>query len=227
MPTRTVDPHFSRVSWAVVVALLVCSILVGLEPLISPLTAYAPVLAVPAAAGLPALIPPLRLTPLGGSTWGFWAADVAGVLVMLAAAFVLLRAGDRRRPNPSILRAFGRGVGVTVLAVIAGNLVRGVFSSFAVHMDFGTYLGTTAANIAVSALFGAAVGLIVGVAAAVVAAVAGRRLAASDPEASGPEASDPAASDPAASAPVSSAATEAPADTNPAVTESAPADARG
>ena len=154
------------------------AILVGIWPLTGVLTTYVPLLAVPAAAGLPYLIPALRLMPLGDTTWAFWFADVAGVLVMLLAAFVMLRA-PKRRAVPSAGRAFGRGVWVTTVAVCAGNLVRGVFTSFTVHADLGTYLGTLAANVVVSAITGALLGLVVGAVAAIVAATA-RRTAEDD-----------------------------------------------
>ncbi|MFB6611229.1 hypothetical protein ACFCVO_12975 [Agromyces sp. NPDC056379] len=149
------------------------AILVGVWPITGVLTTWVPLLAVPAAAGLPYLIPALRLVPLGDTTWAFWFADVAGVLVMLLTAFVMLRA-PKRRAAPSPGRAFGRGVWVTIVAVVAGNLVRGVFASFMVHADLGTYLGTLAANVVVSAITGALIGLLVGAVAAIVAAT-GRR----------------------------------------------------
>ncbi|WP_430647131.1 hypothetical protein [Agromyces sp. GXS1127] len=172
MPTGTVDPlPFGRVSWAVLAGLSVLAILAGIQPIVGPLATFAPVLAVPAAAGLPFLIPPLRTTPVGETTWAFWAADIAGAAVMLGSAFVLLRAAQRRRPDPGPARAFGRAVGVTTLALIAGNIIRGVFSSFVVYADPGTYLGTMLGNIAVSGLTGAVLGLVVGVVAATVAAV--------------------------------------------------------
>ncbi|KQZ11401.1 hypothetical protein ASD23_04925 [Agromyces sp. Root1464] len=169
MPTRTVDPHrLHRADRAVLAALVALAILVGIWPLTGVLTTYVPLLAVPAAAGLPYLIPALRPMPLGDTTWAFWLADVAGVLVMLLVAFVVLRA-PKRRAVPSPGRAFGRGVWVTTVAVVAGNLVRGVFTSFTVHADLGTYLGTTAANVVVSAITGALLGLVVGAVAAIVA----------------------------------------------------------
>ncbi|MGH3704610.1 MAG: hypothetical protein ACRDT9_08285 [Agromyces sp.] len=174
MPTRTVDPHrLRRADWSVLAALVALAILVGIWPLTGVLTTWVPLLAVPAAAGLPYLIPALRLVPLGDLTWAFWLADIAGVLVMLLTAFAMLRAPKRRTaPRPG--RAFGRGVWVTTVAVVAGNLVRGVFSSFMVHADLGTYLGTLAANVVVSAITGALLGLVVGAVAAIVAAT-GRR----------------------------------------------------
>lgn len=145
------------------------AILVGIWPITGVLTTWVPLLAVPAAVGLPYLIPALRLMPLGDTTWAFWFADVAGVLVMLLTTFVMLRA-PKRRAAPSPGRAFGRGVWVTIVAVVAGNLVRGVFTSFMVHADLGTYLGTLAANVVVSAITGAVLGLLVGAVAAIVVA---------------------------------------------------------
>ncbi|MFD1573618.1 hypothetical protein ACFSEO_05720 [Agromyces cerinus subsp. nitratus] len=183
MPTRTVDPHLlRRVDWSVLATLVALAILVGIWPITGVLTTYVPLLAVPAAAGLPYLIPALRLMPLGDTTWAFWFADVAGVVVMLVTALVLLRAPKRRAaPAPGPGRAFGRGVWVTTVAVVAGNLVRGVFTSFMVHADLGTYLGTLAANVVVSAITGALLGLVVGAVAAIVAAT-GRRAASDDSE---------------------------------------------
>ena len=175
---------------------MVLAILVGIWPLTGVLTTYVPLLAVPAAAGLPYLIPALRLMPLGDTTWAFWFADVAGVLIMLLTAFVMLRA-PKRRAVPSAGRAFGRGVWVTTVAVVAGNLVRGVFTSFTVHADLGTYLGTLAANVVVSAITGALLGLVVGVVTAIVAATR-RRSAEDDGDGDGDEAD--AAADTAAPA---------------------------
>ena len=174
MPTRTVDPHrLHRADRSVLAALVALAILVGIWPLTGVLTTYVPLLAVPAAAGLPYLIPALRLMPLGDTTWAFWFADVAGVLVMLLTAYVMLRA-PKRRTAPGPGRAFGRGVWVTTVAVVAGNLVRGVFTSFMVHADLGTYLGMLAANVVVSAITGALFGLVVGAVAAIVAATCRR-----------------------------------------------------
>ncbi|HET6672906.1 MAG TPA: hypothetical protein VFG92_05970 [Agromyces sp.] len=160
-------------SWTILGALGVISILAGIWPITGTATTWFPVLAVPAAAGLPFLIPPLRAVPLGETTWAFWGADVAGAAVMLLCAFLLLRAADERRSEPRPGRAFGRAIWVTMFAVVAGNLVRGVFSSFVVHADLGTYLGSTLANLIVSAVTGAMFGVLVGVAAAVAAAVGG------------------------------------------------------
>ncbi|SIO02785.1 hypothetical protein [Agromyces cerinus] len=167
------------------------AILVGIWPITGMLTTYVPLLAVPAAAGLPYLIPALRLVPLGDTTWAFWFADVAGVLVMLLTAVVMLRA-PKRRAVPSPGRAFGRGVWVTTVAVVAGNLVRGVFTSFTVHADLGTYLGTFAANVVVSAITGALLGLVVGAVAAIVAATGRGRGGGDDGESDSSEADAPA-----------------------------------
>lgn len=167
----TKSPFLSdRSLLASLVTLAVLAIVVGIWPLVGTLTTWVPYLAVPAAAGLPFLWPPLRLVPLGETTWAFWIADTVGALVMLAVAWAMLRAASRRRPGAGPWRAFGRGVWVTVVAVVAGNIVRAVFSSFVVHADFGTYVGTLAAGILVSALTALVPGAIVGAVAAVTAA---------------------------------------------------------
>lgn len=171
MRTGTSDQlRFGRVGWAVLAVLALLSVLTGVWSLTGLLTTYLPALAVPAAAGLPFLMPPLRVAPLADGTWTFWAIDLAGALVMLLAAAVLLHAAWRRRPEPGPLRAFGRGVAVTVLAVLVGNLVRGVLTSFVVQADLTSYLGFVLANTLVSVLLGAVLGLLVGAVAAVVAA---------------------------------------------------------
>lgn len=172
MPTRTVDPlQLGRSSSAAWLALFLLAVVVGIWPITGFVTTMLPVLAVPAAAGLPFLIPPVRLVPLGETTWLFWAADTVAALAMLAAAWFRLRATHRKRPTPNPWRAFTAALGATILGVIVGNLVRGVFVSFVVNADLGTYLGYLIANIVVSALTGALCGIIVGVVAAAVAAV--------------------------------------------------------
>ena len=183
MPTTTSLPfRMRRVEWIVLGALLVLAILAGFWPIAGPLLTVAPVLFVPAAIGLPSLIPTLRLTPLGETTWGFWAADIAGVLVMLATAYAMLRA-PKRRAVPTKARAFGRGLWVTIVAIVAGNLVRGVYISFVIHADIGTYLGQLAGNVVVSALLGTVLGVVVGAVAAV-AAVAPTRWRDNTPDTS-------------------------------------------
>ena len=181
MPMTTFEPHrLRRADWTVLVALVVFAILAGFWPLTGVLLTVAPVFFVPAAAGLPNLIPTLRLTPLGETTWGFWAADIAGVLVMLATAYVMLRA-PKRRAAPSPGRAFGRGLWVTIVAIVAGNIVRGVYISFVVHADIGTYLGQLAGNVVVSTIFGTMIGIVIGALAAL-AAIGGRAKATLDPD---------------------------------------------
>ncbi|MFF2277022.1 hypothetical protein [Agromyces sp. NPDC058126] len=179
MSTRTVDPlSFRRVPLTVFVLLVLAAVLAGIWPIAGLLATWVPALIVPEAAGLPSLIPPLRLWPLGGTTWAFWLSDTVGALVMLAIAAVQLRAATTKRPDPGPGRAFGTAVGATTLAIIGGNLVRSVFLSFAVNADLGTYLGQVVAGVAVSALTGALLGCLVGAVAAVVAAV--RRSPAAD-----------------------------------------------
>jgi hypothetical protein len=173
VPTKT-PPALGRSDIATLVMLLVVAILAGIWPLTGTLTTWVPALAIPAAAGLPFLWPPLRVMPLGETTWSFWIADIAGVLVMLAVAWAMLRAASRKRLRPHPGRAFGRGLWVTIVGVVAGNLVRAVFASFVVHADLGTYLASLAAGILVSALTANVPGLLVGAVAAIVGATAAR-----------------------------------------------------
>jgi len=161
--------------------LVLLAVLVGIWPLTGSLTTWVPYLAIPAAAGLPYLWPPLRLVPLGETTWAFWIADTVGVLVMLAVAWAMLRAAARKRLRPRAGRAFWRGLWVTIVAIVAGNLVRAVFSSFVVHADLGTYLGTLAAGILISALTAIVPGVLVGAVAALVSATARTARAAPAP----------------------------------------------
>ncbi|MWB98176.1 hypothetical protein [Agromyces seonyuensis] len=180
MPTGTIDPQpLGRTSWTVLIALAVLCLLAGIQPLMGTAVAWFPYVAVPAAIGLPFLLPALRPVPVGETTWLLWAVDLVAVAVLLVTAWVLLRAAVRKRPFPRPARAFGRALGVTVLAVMAANLVRGVAYSFVLHADLGTFLGTTAANLVFSALFGAAFGILVGIAVAIAAATA-RRPAVDD-----------------------------------------------
>ncbi|MFD4958714.1 hypothetical protein [Microbacterium sp. NPDC058389] len=169
MPTKT-PPALGRSDITTLAMLLVLAVLAGIWPLTGTLTTWVPYLAIPAAVGLPYLWPPLRLMPLGETTWAFWVADTVGVLVMLAVAWAMLRASSRKRLRPRAGRAFGRGLWVTVVAIVAGNLVRAVFSSFVVHADLGTYVATVAAGILVSAVTAIVPGLLVGAAAAIAAA---------------------------------------------------------
>ncbi|QKJ18143.1 hypothetical protein [Microbacterium hominis] len=168
MPTKTpLHAHRDPADAAILASILALAILAGIWPIAGVLTTWMPLLAVPAAAGLPSLLPPLRLVPLGGTTAGFWVADTLAVLVMLLAAWLQLRAVGRRRPNPGHGRAFGRGVWTTAVAVVAGNLVRTVFLSFVTHSDLGTFAGYVVFGMLVSLITGLTLGVVVGAAAAV------------------------------------------------------------
>ncbi len=171
---RTIPRADRRVALTTFLGIAAASVVAGIWPVTGTAATWFPALVVPPALGLPSLLPPLRLTPLGETTWGFWAADTAGVVVLLLAAALQLRHVTRARPEPGPGRAFGRGLWTCVLAVVAGNLVRSVHGGFAVHAGLGTYAGQVVGGVLVSALTGALIGLVVGLAAAV-AAVAGRR----------------------------------------------------
>ncbi len=172
MPTTSPSRAGHRAALTILLGLAAASVLAGIRPITGTATTWFPALAVPSALGLPSLLPPLRLTPLGETTWAFWAADVAGVVVMLLVAVLQLRHVARTRPAPGPGRAFGRGVWTCVLAVVAGNVVRSVFLSVAVHAGLGTYVGSLAGGVLVSALAGVMLGVVVGAAAALAAASA-------------------------------------------------------
>lgn len=158
-----------RVGWSVLLALFVLALLGGFRPFIGWLSTWVVALLFPPAAGLPSLWPPLRLTPLGDTSVTVWLIDLLGAAVMLITAWVWLRTASIRRPFPGRARAFGRGLSVTIVAVIAGNVVRGVAQSFLLHADLGTYLGQLLGNLIVSALTGLLLGVIVGAVAALAA----------------------------------------------------------
>lgn len=164
-PDTQSHPRIDRVSWVVLFSLLVLAVLAGIWRVSGWAATWVSALLFPPAAGLPALWPPLRLWPLGETTVAVWLIDLAGVAVMLLTAWVQLRAAARRHPHPGRGRAFGRGLWTTILAFVAGNIVRGVAQSFLLHSDLGTYAGQLIANVLVSALTGLLAGIVVGLAA--------------------------------------------------------------
>ncbi|UNK71143.1 hypothetical protein [Microbacterium sp. H1-D42] len=165
------------VGWSVLVSLLVLAWLAGFRPVIGWLSTWVVALLFPPAFGLPAMWPILRFTPLGETTVALWLIDLLGVAVMLLTAWIWLRTASRKNRYPSMPRAFGRGLWVTILAVTAGNIVRSVGQSFLLHADLGTYLGQLLAAIVVSLLTGLLLGIIVGLVAML---SAGRRRRADD-----------------------------------------------
>lgn len=183
MPTTSRPPQpLGRAEWTILATLAALSILVGVWPITGVLTTWAPVLAVPAAAGLPYLIPPLRVLPLGETTWAFWAVDGVAAVIMLLTAWAWLRAAASRRPSPRAARAFGRGLWTTIVAVVFGDLVRTVFLSAVTHSDFGTYLGYVGFGILVSIVTGAVFGVVVGAAGAVAASTRRREAGPAGPK---------------------------------------------
>lgn len=164
--------RLGRVGWAIVLALLVLAIAAGIWPLTGLASTWVPALLVPAAVGLPYLLPPVRLLPLGDTTALLWIVDLAGAATMLLAAALWARAAWRRHPQPGLWRAFGRGLWITVVAVVLGNVVRSVAQSFVMHSGIDVYLIQLLGGILVSALTGVLLGVLVGI---VAAAFAGRR----------------------------------------------------
>lgn len=158
-----------RATPTVAISLTVLAIVAGIWFVTGVATTWFPALAVPAAAGLPELIPPLRIVPLGRTTWAFWAVDTAAVTAMIVIAWLHTRAAHAKRPIASHARVFGRALVATVWGVVAANVLRGVFLSIVTHADLGTFAGLLAANLLVSAITGALLGLVVGSVTAVIA----------------------------------------------------------
>jgi hypothetical protein len=178
-----VTPRAAGRSWRAsdtlaVAVLVLIAILAGLRPVGGAALTFIPFLIAPAAVGLPSLIPPLRLTPLGLTTTTEWLVDLVAVAVMVAVAVIWLRAGRSRHGEHGRLRAFARGLGVTILAVVAGNLVRSVYLSFIVHASWRAYVTQVLAGVVWSVVLGALVGLVVGL---VAAAVNQRRTSSGTP----------------------------------------------
>ncbi|EGD22360.1 hypothetical protein [Prescottella equi] len=142
--------------WPATATLVLASILFGTWSITGRVLTFTPELLIPSAIGLPFGIPPLRLFPLGDTTWTFWFVDVVAALVMIATAWFRLSA-SRRRP-------FLAGLLATMLGVAVGNLVRIVYLSFETHQGLGTYVLAVILGLVVSALWGAAVGIVVGLA---------------------------------------------------------------
>lgn len=163
-PTHTAG---SRTTLVVLAVLTAVSVVAGVWSLSGRAATWFPALVVPEAAGLPGPVPALRVMPLGRTTWLFWAVDLVAVLVMLALAWLQLRAGARRHPSPSRSRVVGRGVLAALFGLIAANIVRSVVLSFLTHAGIGMFAGLLVATIVVSAAVGVVVGAVAGLAAAV------------------------------------------------------------
>lgn len=169
MSTPLSEQERDRVTPTVAISLVIASILAGVWVVTGTAITWFPALAVPAAVGLPDLIPALRMTPLGGTTWLFWVVDIVTALVMVAVAVLHTRAAHARHPSASRGRVFGRALLATVWGVLAGNILRGVFLSVVTHAGFGMFLGLLGANVLVSAVTGAVLGVVIGAVAAAVA----------------------------------------------------------
>ncbi|MFD4291961.1 hypothetical protein ACFWPA_04650 [Rhodococcus sp. NPDC058505] len=135
----------------------VLTVVAGIWTITGTVVTYVPTLLVPSALGLPFAVPALRAWPLGRTTPGSWLVDVLAALVLIAVVAVRLA-----RPARSRARAFGAGVGATVVGMLAANLIRVVYTSFVVHAGPGTYALMVLGGALVAVLWGAAAGLAVG-----------------------------------------------------------------
>ncbi len=145
--------------WVLSTLLVVC-VLSGLSFLTLPVLTSSPGLVLPEALGLPSLIPPLRLSPLGESTWAFWAIDVIGVAMLLLATGAQLAANGK--PARSRLRAYGATCCAVVTGLVAANVVRMVLQTFLTDSSLGSFAGSVLSTALLSAATGLLLGLVVG-----------------------------------------------------------------
>lgn len=171
VPDTADRPRLGAAGQIVLIAIAVLSILAGVTRISLWIGSHLIVLLVPPAVGIPELWPPLRFAPIGETSVTVWLIDLAGVIVMLAVAAIQLGAAHSRHPRPSRGRAFGRGVSTTMLAFIAGNMVRVVLQSFLLRSDLGTFAGQLLASVVITSIIGLLVGVLVGA----IAALAGKR----------------------------------------------------
>lgn len=150
-----------------VVAAALC-VLVGSWTVVGQFLGRAAMVLAPTTLGVPFAWPPLRLTPLGHTTWTSWAIDTIAALVLLAVVFLRLRVVR----GASRARAFVAGLWAGVLAVVAANLVRHVAWSFLTDQDLASY----AVLLALTLLFSLVWGLVMGAALGLVHAIALRAV---------------------------------------------------
>lgn len=160
--------RLGRSGWIVLAALLGLALLAGFRSIAGLAETWFAPLLVPAAIGLPSIIPALRFAPLGETTQTIWIIDLVGVGVMLVAAILSLRAAWRRHPYPGRGRTFWRALGVTISALVCASIVRGVALSFLVRADVWTYIGQLLGGILVAVVAGLILGVVVGLLAAIV-----------------------------------------------------------
>lgn len=145
-------PHVRSLGAPIVV--LLASVAIGSWTLVGQFLAYGAYALAPTTLGVPFAIPGLRLTPLGGTTWGFWAAETGSALLMVGLVLLAVRQRSRR-PFRQVLRA-------VILAVVVANLVRLAFVSFITHADVPTVLVGAGLTALLSVVWALPLGLLAG-----------------------------------------------------------------
>lgn len=158
--------HNGVSSAVIVLSLLLWAILAGVWRLFGTLHTFVAELLFPPALGLPTIIPPLRLSPLGETSIVMWLSDLTGVLVMLIAGLLWVGSAVKKQPHASRRRIFGRGVRITLVAVLCGNVVRYLFHSAVILAGPWTFVGQLLATVLVSIIVGAVLGVVTGLVAA-------------------------------------------------------------
>ncbi|OYD71887.1 hypothetical protein [Rhodococcus sp. OK302] len=159
--TQVRSLRLPAVSAAATVAAI--SALLGFWPLTGRWLTSMPEALVPSAIGLPFAVPPLRLFPLGETTWLYWAVDVLAAFVMIGIVLLYLNSWANRHPQSGRARAFLAGITATVAGAVIGNVIRIVFLSFDSHHNLATYIVAVTATILVTLIWGAILGILTGV----------------------------------------------------------------
>lgn len=133
-------------------------VLVGSWTLVGQFLGRVAMVLAPTTLGVPLAWPPLRLTPLGHTSWTSWAIDTVAVVVLLVVVFLRLRVVR----GASHGRAFLTGLWAGVLAVVAANLVRHIAWSFLTDQDLASYAVLLALTLLLSAVWGLAMGAALG-----------------------------------------------------------------
>lgn len=142
--------------------LLGFTVLAGIRAVSIPVITAAPAIALFPAVGTPTLIPPLRFTPLGHITWGYWLIDIVGVAVLLLTAYVHLQRSSLRYPKPSRARAFQIALTTSVMALLAANIVRMVLLAFVTEASLGVFSIQLGLTILISLITGIVLGAAAG-----------------------------------------------------------------
>lgn len=157
------------VSAAVALVVLVMTVLFGSGWFATWLSGLSGFTVVPAAVGVPAALPGLRLWPLGATTWIFTIVDSIAAVVLVVTATAWVHGTVRRHRDAGTVRLLVSGWIAMVGALAAANLCRVVAASFAQDASPGAYAGYLLTGALLAVAWGLATGWLPGIAAALAA----------------------------------------------------------